>query len=304
MSEDVFDSSSESEFEDDPSSGEGNEPSTPSKNDGRSVENIYGEFSRKNKQLQEQISGLAESVQKLTEAFTKQNSDETRAQRFQQGYSPAAPSAPRAVPQHAAADLSGYSDEQLQQALASGQLSAYQRQLVEQALQERKFDQRLESRLKEREKQSEVSRLRMEAEEAALTAFPALQNKNSEFARRVEAELAQQRAKYGEFPTDKFDVANRIARVMGIEVSRIVTPGYIGRPESQGAEPDEGPEGQSDEEIRDIASNLRYALPIRLNPETGKMERKKFNLKRIKERSKEYEQGKRMFQQGRKIKGR
>ena len=109
---------------------------------------------------------------------------------------------------------------------------------------------------------------------------------------------------FGENPYDKFDVANRVARIMGVEVAKVVTPGYVGKTESAALQPeDDEPEGQSEEEIRDIASNLRYAMPIRRNPETGKMERKKFNLKRIKERSKKYEANKRVFMQGRKIKG-
>jgi hypothetical protein len=299
MSEDVTGSSSESEFEDDSGTPAGEQGSIEVPERGRSVDNLAAEFNRKQAKLQEQIAGLTESVQKLAQAFVQGQ----QPQRFEQGNQPPPPPPQRQVPQHAAADLSNYTDEQLQQALASGQLSAYQTKVIEEALQERRLDRRLEAKFAETQKQSQTERLRAESEEAALAAFPALKDKNSEFSRRVEAALSDQRRQLGEFPTDRFDVANRVARIMGVEVSRVITPGFVAKPDSTQADDVEEPSGQTEDEIRAIAANLRYALPLRHDPVTGKMERKKFNLKRIQERSKQYEQNKRAYMPGRRIRG-
>jgi hypothetical protein len=156
-----------------------------------------------------------------------------------------------------------------------------------------------------KEKQSHQARLKAESHEAALAAFPALREKDSEFSRRVQARLDERQQAFGSTPTEEFDVANQVAREMGVEVSRVVAPGFVGRPESASQpEPEEGPQGIDMDRAAEIARNLQYALPLRRNPETGKMERKKFNLANIKERSKEYEEHAAVYKGGRKIGGR
>ena len=291
---DVFDSSSGSEFEGDSASPGGQSGGNQPKNDGRSLENLRGELLRKQEKLEGQIAALTDNISKLAGALTQR-----------QGSVPAAPVMPQrpAVSPYGAPnpDINEYTDEQLQQVLGSGQLNPYQVRVIEQLLTERRIERKTSELLDKRDKQHLVTSAQAEARDAAQSSFPALRDPNSEFSRKVSAALKQQRESFGEFPMDEFDVANRIARQMGVEMSRVVTPGYIGKPEG-GEKPVEESQGPSDEELTEIAHNLRYAMPIKRNPQTGKMERKKFNLQRIRERSKRYTESE-QFYRARKIKG-
>lgn len=291
---DVFDSSSESEFEGDAASTGGQSGGNQPKNDGRSLENLRGELLRKQEKLEAQIAALSEGIGKIAGALSQRPATQPAA--------PVQPQRPVVSPYGAPnPDISEYTDEQLQQVLGSGQLNPYQVRVIEQLLTERRIERKTAEMLDKREKQHLVSAANTEAREAAHAAFPALRDPNSEFSRRVASALQQQRERFGDFPMDEFDVANRVARQMGVEVSRVVTPGYIGKPEG-GEKPVEEDRGPSDEELTQIAENLRYAMPIKRNPQTGKMERKKFNLQRIRERSKRYTENE-QFYRGRKIKG-
>jgi len=292
--DDVFDDSSSSEFEGDSASPGGQSGGNQPKNDGRSLENLRGELLRKQEKLEEQIASLTKNIGTLASALTQR-----------QGSVPAAP-APQQRPLVSSygapnPDIAEYTDEQLQQVLMSGQLNPAQARVIERLLEKRELKREMASEFQQRDKQQLMSAAQAEAQAAAHAAFPALRDPNSEFARRVDAALNQQRERFGAFPMDEFDVANRIARQMGVEVSRVVTPGYIGKPEG-GEKPVEEPQGPSDAELTEIAHNLRYAMPIKRNPQTGKMERKKFNLQRIRERSKRYTENE-QFYRGRKIKG-
>lgn len=298
---DVFDDSSTSEFEDDTDSSAGKPDGTKSKNDGRSLDNVRGEFSRKHDELKAQVAGLTDAVQKMANALT------ARMQTPDARPTPTQPPVQRPIVSPYGApnpDINEYTDEQLQQALASGRLDPYQTRVIEGILSERRIERKTQELFEQRDRKQVVSRAQAEAHEAALAAFPALRDSNSEFAQRVAGALKAQRDTFGPFPTDEFDVARRVADSMGLQASRITIPGYIGKPE--GGDKEDAVEddvGMSDDEIAEIAHNLRYAMPLRRNPETGKMERKKFNLKRIKERSKRYQENSNLYQGGRKIKG-
>lgn len=298
MAEDVFDSSSGSEFEDDNASPGGQTGSKESKNDSRTFAEYQGENNRKIGDLQKQIATVTEAVLKLTEAVSKKQTTPTQA-----------PPATRQFtqPQYGVPnpDISEYTDEQLQQALASGRLDPTLQRAVEGVLAERKIERKTVELFEKRDQAQRVSAAEAEAERIALASFPALRDPNSDFSRRVEAAIEQRQARFGKHPQDKLDVARDVAAAMGVQASRVVTPGYVGRTEGGEQPPvDEGAQGMPDDEIAQIAHNLRYAMPLRRNPETGKMERKKFNLKRIKERSKRYEENSLLYHAGRKIGGR
>lgn len=302
--EDVIDTSSVSESDDESGTPSGHQGSNTSKGEGRSLDNIKREFDRKQEKLESQVAALTEATEKLANLLLAAKG-QAEDQEFNQGNRPSFVPTParNRIPQHAAGDLSEFTDVQLQQALDSGQLSPNQARAVRDLLQERTFDSKFEQKFQAREKQTRRQQLREESEHAALVAFPALRDKNSEFYRKVSVALQQQRSIIGEVETDTFDVANRVARQMGVEVARVVTPGYVGRPGDEPEPKAEEPQGQTEEQIREIAASLRYALPIKLNPKTGKMERQKFNLKRIQERSKRYTENESVFKQGRKVRG-
>lgn len=287
MAEDVF--SSPSEEKPDESGSPASEQGGNSEGEGRTLDNVRGELLRKQEKdaarLQEQIALLHDSVQKMADAFqsqARQFAERPQPARPQQPMQPSPWGAPTPPPEE-------YTDEQLQMALRSGRLTPDQTREVERLLNERRVEAKTRELFDKRDREQKLSAAEQEAETAALQSFPALRDPNSEFARKVNAALERQREEFGKFPHDKFDVANRIARQMGVEVSRIVTPGYVGKPEASDPKPsDDEPQGMPDDRIREIAENLRYALPVKRNPKTGRMERKQFNLKRIKERSKRY----------------
>jgi hypothetical protein len=287
MPEDVF--SSPSEEKPDESGSPASEQGGSSEGEGRTLDNVRGELLRKQEkdaaQLQEQIALLHDSVQKMAEAFqsqAKNMAERPQPARPQQPMQPNPWGAPTPAPDE-------YTDEQLQQALRSGRLTPEQSREVERMLNERRVESKTKELFEKRDREQQMAAAEADAENAALQSFPALRDPNSEFSRKVNAALETQRNQFGKFPHDKFDVANRVARQMGVEASRIVTPGYVGKPEASDPRPsDDEPEGLPDDRIKQIAENLKYALPVKRNPKTGRMERKQFNLKRIKERSKRY----------------
>jgi len=287
MTRDVNDSSSESEFEDDPSTEEGEQISEPSENDSRTLNNVRGELIRKQErsaaQLQDQIGMLTESMQRMADAMAD------AAEKRVQAPIPAA-HAQQPISQYTPnPSINQYTDEQLQVALSSGQLTAAQEREIGRVLSERTTDQKVARMFEIRDAESKKANAALEAKDAALASFPALRDPRSEFSRRYKAALDTQRANYGTFPTDEFDVANRLARQMGVEVSKLVTPGFIGKPGSVAPEkPVDEYAGPKEAEVREITDSLKYAMPLRRNPKTGRMERKEFNIKRIKERAKRY----------------
>jgi len=259
----------------------------PDANDSRTLDNVRGELLRKqerdNAQTQEQIGMLAESMQKLADSMAN----------AQVAPRPApAPQAPDPISQYTPNPRVGeYTDEQLQTALRSGQLTPAQEKEIDRVLSERGTTRTVTELLDQRDAQHKQTTAASEAHEAAVAAFPALLDARSEFSRRHKTALDAQRTAHGAFPTDEFDVANRIARQMGVEVSKVVNQGYIGRPDSHA--PDKTIEeytGPPEAELREISESLKYAMPLRRNPKTGRMERKQFNIKRVKERAKRYNQ--------------
>jgi len=293
MSEDVFDDSSSLELEGDSASPGGQTGSNKPDGKGRTLDNLRAELLRKNEKLEEQVASLTENINKLTGVLTQ------RAVPTPDAVQPQRP----LVSQYGAPnpDINEYTDEQLQQVLASGQLNPAQARLIDRLLVKREMKREMATEFDSRDKQQTVAQAQAESQQAAHAAFPALRDPSSEFSKRVGAALNKQREQFGKFPMDEFDVANRVARQMGVEVSRVVTPGYIGKPEG-GDKQVEEPTGPTTEQLAEIAGNLRYAMPIKRNPQTGKMERKKFNLERIRERSKRYTENEQFYRQ-RKVKG-
>jgi len=288
---DVLDPSSGLDPDGNPLSPECNSGSNEPDGKGRTLENVRGELVRKHDKLAEQIASLQDGIGKLSEAILNRQQ------------APVSPQAPPTVSPYGAPSpvLAGYTDEQLQQALASGALSPYQRQVIEGLIQDRRLERKTSELFAQKQREGDLTRARSESEANAKQAFPALRDGNSEFSKRVSTELKKQRDQFGEFPTDAFDVANRIARQMGVEVSRTAR-GFSGAPEGNNASvPDAPALGLDDDELKRIAEKLQYAMPLKRDAQ-GRMVRKKFNLENIKERNKRYDENS-QFYRGKKIGG-
>jgi hypothetical protein len=246
---------------------------------GRNLENVYGEFSRKYGQLSERFDAIQQGIEALTKQLGGQQAAKPQAPQ-----SPVSPfGAPRA--------LQDFSDEYITQYLNNPELTPYQRQILvnEQAarnqlkLANQVWDQRRE--------QERVLEEKGRAEQAAIAAFPVLRDPSSDFAKRVNQLLTARRQRFGEFPTDVYDVANSVAREMGIGETRAYTPSTYVAPGLQERVPQQnrGPKkhelGEAD--IERISERLASAMPSDRQAD-GKMKRRAFDKKRIKERSKMY----------------
>lgn len=252
----------------------------PGSQSGRTLENLQGEFNRKYTQLGERFEALQGQIEKLVTVLQPKQPAESPASR---GVSPFG--APRVNA------LEQFSDEHIANYLADGSITPYQRQVLE-AEQGRRtrlaeanqiFDQRMAAQ--------ENAATKQQAEQAALAAFPALRDPSSDFAQKVKAALQFRRQRFGEFPTDVYDVANNVAREMGLGETRAVTPGtftaggYQANPTP--AAPKRARNELTEADIERIGSRLADALPSDRQAD-GKMKRRQWNKKRVQERSKMY----------------
>lgn len=269
--------------------------------DGRTAEQVRGEMQRKYDKLNTKIDELSAGIKTLTERFgVPQQGQAPAMQAPQRPIQPSQVASPYGAPR----PLAQYSAEQLQQALDSPSIPEGQKRLISQELYDREQDRRFDERFLARERQSRVNSIKTQSEEAALKRFPALRDPDSEFSRRVDAALTQQRQELGEFPTDKFDIAVRIADSMGLEVKRAIVPGYTAP--SNGERPNEGRDAgpQFDPiEAQKLAKRFEYTLPSDIDKD-GKVVRRKFNMDRVKDRSKFYQENEAIARtRGVKVKG-
>ncbi len=270
------------------------EPSgSPAGNEGssgdRKWQEVRGELLRKHDKLAEQVMQIAQGVSQLIEKSSQPAPGATRSPYTPQA-SAAAPQAP--VSQYGAPrQLDNFSDDQLEVALQTPSVPENQRIIIRRELEERRQDRRLDQRLDQRERLQRVNGLKQQSESAALASFPALRDPSSEFSRRVEADLKHQRAEYGEFPTDKFDVANRVARAMGLEVTRAVVPGYTA-PAGGGNDRNDRREVEEtvlkDTEIEALARKFENAGTMPIDIKNGRGVRRKFDKAKIKDLSRGY----------------
>jgi len=270
---------------------------------GRTIENLYAEFSRKNKDLTTRISELTELVRQTVP---------------KQAEAPAVPAPvyqpqvtqpnPVRSPYGAPRALDQFDDNALQDALRNPAVPEYQKGLIRQEVDMRSQERQIETMFQQRERQQHVNSIKLESERAAQSAYPALRDSESEFSRRVDAELQKQRKLLGEFPSDKLDVANRVAQSMGVSAQRGVQFGFVAGTESrQVEEPAEYvPQGMSDELYNELAARFADTLPSDVGPD-GRSKRRKFDKKRILESSKIYEEADQagaVRGRGRRVKGR
>lgn len=252
----------------------------PGSQGGRTLENLQGEFNRKYTQLGERFEALQGQIEKLV----------TVLQPKQPAQQPVArgPVSPFGAPR---SSLEQFSDEHIANYLADPNITPYQRQVLEVeqatrrqlALTNQVFDQRMQ--------QQQMDATKAQAEQAALAAFPALRDPGSDFSQKVKAALQFRRQRFGEFPTDVYDVANNVAREMGLGETRAVTPGTFTAGGFQAnpapAAPKKSKNELTEADIERIGERLAHALPSDRQAD-GKMKRRTWNKKRVQERSKMY----------------
>lgn len=245
---------------------------------GRSVENLHGEFTRKHNQLAEKFDTLQGDIRTLMSKL---------AGPAEPQQAPQAPVSPFGAPR----PLQQFSDEYITQYLEKPDLTPYQRQVLvseQQTRNQLKFANQIWDQRREQERVMEEKQRAVMAAEAA---FPALRDKSSEFSQRVQRDLQSRRQRFGEFPTDVYDVANNVAREMGIGEARAYTPNtYVASgPQDRGEPRVQKPRKHelTEEDVNRIGSRLADALPSDRQGD-GKMKRRTFNKQRIKDRSKLY----------------
>ena len=287
MAEDVFDSSSESTPEGSSASPGGDLGSTEPDGKGRTLENLQRETQRKFEDLEGKMGLIVDGINKLTGLAANPQAPQPPVRQPQaapQGQFPQVSQFGAPNP-----DLNQYSVGDLQQALTLNHWTPQQRQVLQAAANDKHLEAKADTLFADRERHAALTQARKESDEAASQSFPALDNPQSDFARRVETALVEERKLFGEHPRDRFNVANRVAREMGVEVARVVTPGYSAPASSNEPAPSaDEPAMPSDDEIAVKAQDLKYAMPMRLNPKTGKLERVKFNKERLKSRIQNY----------------
>lgn len=267
---------------------------------GRTIENLYQEFSRKNKDLTTRIAELTELVRGTVKpAETPAVPAPTYQPQVTQPNPVRSPyGAPRA--------LDNFDDGALQDALRNPAVPEYQKGLIRQEIDTRFQERQIETMFQQRERLQHVNSIKIESERAAMSAYPALRDPDSDFSRRVDTELQKQRKTLGEFPSDKLDVANRVAQSMGVSAQRGVQFGFVAGTESrQVEEPAEyAPQGMSEETYNELAAKFADTLPSDIGPD-GRPKRRKFNKQQILESSKVYEEAydAGALSRGRRVKG-
>jgi hypothetical protein len=244
---------------------------------GRSPDNMFGELSRKYKKLDEKIDALTTMLREAKQAPQTPS------------YSTPTPPQQDVVSRYGAPrPLQQYSDDQLAQAFNTPGFNDYQKQQISQELKVREDERLFDRKFQEREHMQRVSTLKAESESLARAAYPALRDPDSQFSQRVQSELQKQRKLYGEFPTDHYDVAHRVAESMGLQRSKVGVPGFVAQPGSDRQTEPEGPQGMSDDEYNVLARRFQDALPSDVGPD-GRLKRRTFDKSRIQKRTREYQ---------------
>lgn len=257
--------------------------------EGRTQENSHAELSRKYKKLSGQINELAESMKLLVERSQQVAPQQAR---FDGGFAPSQTAPQVASPYGAPRLLVKFTDEQLNESLRGGGLSPVQQEQVRTELSLRDRERWFDHQFATRERQQRVSDLKKKSDKAADDAYPALREPESDFSRRVEAELQEQRRLVGEQPTERLDAANRVALQMGVRSTRVYAPGYVA-PADGGDRPTEQRKQKTeplltDGKISELERKFASTMPYDVDPKTGMPVRRKFNTKRIRESSQQY----------------
>lgn len=239
--------------------GGSNQPGSDKEHEQR-VENLRREYERKLAKSEEKfLSKLQEMERKLESKLT--------------------PTSQPAV-KNSVAD---YSTQELETMLGNVQLTPVQRTVIQNELTARTVRDVTKQTIQAETYRTRIEQAKQAVRQQALSEYPALSDADSEFYSAVDAELSNRRAMFGEQPTDVLDAANAVARRMGVApvIRRSVNSDIAGGGNN-------GPGGNggnrrlkyelSDERRAAIAERLSEALP------SGK----KFDDKKLKERSRAY----------------
>lgn len=239
--------------------------------DGRDLNNIYREFSRKQEKFQRAMQQqFRDTINELTTALR-----ETR---------PSQPDKPSGN------SLDDLSVDQLKN--MRGQVPEEQREAFNDYLMERIITDEVGKRTTQLTKNQTFELQRAKANQSAVDRYPQLKDKSSEFRSAVEAELRARGGKdYAQAnPAAVLDVANEIAAQTGVRANVGTT---VVRPRRQPLQPSATRKGKpvqtkeeetmTDEQARAIAKRLEGATGV------------KFDIQKIKERHKMYKDNQDLF---------
>lgn len=176
--------------------------------------------------------------------------------------------------------LEAYSVDQLKQHAETLEVSDPMRQKISEHVQERIIHDRVASEVGAFTRDQRLQMDRTEWANRAKTRYPDLENPNSDFYKKVEAELKSMDASIASInPRSAYDAANAVAQAEGIRptVRKSVPKPSATKGSSKPAETPDG-EGPSDAEIAAMEAKLQHAMP----------KGKKFNRDNIRDRQKHY----------------
>ena len=235
---------------------DGGEGTGDDKQDGRTIENVYRELSRKQEKLEERLFSMLEENQRLiAESITGRSRE------------------PEKKSGNTLDDMSVQELENLRAQVAENNPDRLAE--FDSYLNQRRVDQRVNERIQQFETKSQLESRRREANRTAVDRYPELGRRGSEFYRAVNSRLEELGADYVHSnPRAVLDAANDVAAERGVTPStqRQRVRGSVGNRRSGGGAPtgdNAGDKKERDlprsakakEDRAKIASRLRSALP-------------------------------------------
>lgn len=230
-----------------------NQPEGDEDQGGRTIENVYRELSRKQEEFQERMmQQMAESQKMLVEAIQTRTPE------------------PEKNSGNTFDDMSVSQLEEFRAQVAENNPEYLQQ--FDTYLQQRRVDETVEQRLQQYRQKDQMESRRKQANETAVTRYPELGQKNSNFYRAVNSRLQEMGREWVESnPRAVLDAANDVAVEMGMtpQTHRPAIRGNMasrdmggGAPVSKPNEKKPLPKSASTEEDRAaIAARLKAALP-------------------------------------------
>lgn len=239
--------------------------------EGRTIDNVHGELSRKQVQFEQRVM---ERLDRFSERITSRQPETQQPKTKVEDYS--------------VAELSAY--------LNGLPADNPQRSQIESVIADKIVNEKVEKQVRDITGRQQLKVARQDAIKVAIERYPELRNEASEFWVQVDKELRFRGDSYATSnPSAVLDVANEVAQRMGIQAKRnIRTVARVpDRPANRrdGAAPVQGDEQylMSEEQALKIAGKLEAALGRKYTPE---------EIKKIRENHASYKSAQNLFVRG------
>lgn len=246
--------------------------------EGRTIDNVHGEFSRKFGEISKQSQDFQNSIMRRLDDLASRIS----------GRQPET--------QQPKTKLEDYSVAELQAYMTALPADNPQRAQVEAVITDKIVNEKIDARVQDITGRERLKVTKREAVRVATERYPDLRNESTDFWKQVDQELRYRGDGYAQSnPNAVLDVANEVAQRMGVQAKRNVrtTVRVPDRPANRrdGAAPVQKDEqfAMSEEEANQIAEKLETALGRKFKPE---------EIKRIRENHASYVGAKNLFVRG------